>query len=312
MDINRYSPSYGINKKHLIKLADYATEELFEIFYATKVIKAKFLAKENTNILSGITIALLFADTSLRMRSALEIGIRQLGGTCVSLPYNENDMKAGENFKDIVNVIARYGVSAIVTRDIPQRELENLCSISPITVINSSNTDFNPLQALCDLYTIWEKKNKLEGVKLVYVGKCENIAASLIMGAIKCGLEVSVATPKEFPIDPVHVLQAEQYGNIFITDNPSTAVKNADIVYTNSYNYHSATPSTEKNILKPYQVNPALMALASVGASFMHPLPAIRGVEVTEDIIDGKNSLVLDQGENRIHIIKAVLAMLIK
>lgn len=312
MDINRYSPSYGINKKHLIKLADYSTEELFEIFYATKVIKAKFSARENTNILSGVTIALLFGDTSLRMRSALEIGIRQLGGTCVSLPYSESDMKAGENFKDIVNVIARYGVSAIVTRDIPQKDLESLCLISPITVINSNNNDFNPLQALCDLFTIWEKKNKLEGIKLAYVGKGENIAASLIMGAIKCGLEVAVATPSEFPIKQEHLLHAEQYGNIFVTDNPSTAVKNADIVYTNSYNYHSATTASEKNILKPYQVNPSLMALATVGASFMHPLPATRGVEVTEDIIDGKNSLVLDQGENRLHIIKAVLALLVK
>lgn len=312
MDINRYSPSYGISKKHLIKLADYTTEEIFEILYATKSIKAKFAAHERTSILNGVTVALLFGDTSLRMRSALEIGIRQLGGTCVSLPYSEKDMKAGENFKDIVNVISRYGVGAIVTRDIPQDELEEFCTVSPISIINSNNADFNPLQALCDLFTIWERMGKLEELKLAYVGKGENIAASLIMGAIKCGMELAVATPSEYGIKHEHLTHAEQYGNIFLTDNPVEAVRNADIVYTDNYNYHTIAKPEELEILKPYQVNNALMAIAKHNAAFMHPLPASRGIEVTEDVIDGKNSIVLEQGENRLHVIKAVLALLIK
>ncbi|MDE7181760.1 MAG: hypothetical protein K2O41_01835, partial [Clostridia bacterium] len=124
MDINRYTPSYGINQKHMKKLADFSTEELFEILYATKAMKAKFLAHENTQILQGVTVALLFGDTSLRTRSALEIGIRQLGGVCVNLPYSRDDMLAGENVQDIVNVISRYGVGAIVTRGIIQKDLD--------------------------------------------------------------------------------------------------------------------------------------------------------------------------------------------
>lgn len=312
MDINRYTPSYGLNKKHLTKLADYSTEEIFELLYATKAMKAKFTAHERTNILNDVTVALLFGDTSLRMRSALEIGIRQLGGTCVSLPYSHKDMNAGENIKDIVNVIHRYGVAALVTRGIDQNNLDEFCAVSPLTIINSSNEDFNPLQTLCDLYTIWEKKNKLEGLKIAYVGKGENTAVSLIMGAIKCGMEVALCSPAEFSIKPIHLQHAEQYGNILVTDNPAEAVRNADVVYTESYLYHSPVSEKEREILRPYQVNNALMSLAKHNAAFMHPLPASRGIEVTEDVIDGKSSMVLEQGENKLHLIKAALALLIK
>lgn len=312
MDINRYTPSYGINQKHLTKISDYTTEELFEVLYAAKAMKAKFTAHESTNILQGVTIALLFGDTSLRMRSAFEIGIRQLGGMCVSLPYNQKDMEAGENIKDIVNVISRYGVGALVTREISQSDLDYFCTVSPLSIINSNNDDYNPLQTISDLLTIWEKKGGLEGLKIAYIGKGESVAASLIMGAIKCGMNVAVATPHEYGIKHEHLLQAEQYGKITVTDNPAEAVRNADIVYTNSYLYHKTVSEKEREILKPYQVNNSLMSLANHDAVFMHPLPAVRGVEATEEVIDGKRSLVLEQGENRLHVIKAVLALLVK
>lgn len=312
MDINRYRPSYGVEQKHLTRLADYSTEEIFEILYATKAMKAKAAAHESTAILQGTTVALLFGDTSLRTRSALEIGIRQLGGVCINLPYSEADMHAGENIADIVMVIARYGVGALVTRTIDQKNLDAFCAVSPISIINTSNEDYSPLQTLCDLFTIWEKKGKLEGLKIAYVGKGENTAVSLIMGAIKCGMEVAVACPAEFALKNEHLTHAEQYGKIFITDNPAEAVKDADIVYTDNYDYHSILSKKDKEILLPYQVNNSLMSAAKHNAMFMHPLPASRGVEVTSDIIDGKLSVVLDQGENKLHLIKAVLALLIK
>lgn len=312
MDINRYTPSYGIERTHLTKLAEYSTEEIFEILYATKAMKDKFIAHESTCILQGTTVALLFGDTSLRTRSALEIGVRQLGGTCVNLPYSENDMRAGENIKDIINIVSRYGVGALVTRHIDQKDLEEFCAVSPISIINSINNDYNPLQTLCDLFTIWEKKKKLEGLKIAYVGKGENTAVSLIMGAIKCGMDISIATPAEFPLKDEHITRAEQYGIITVTDNPAVAVKNADIVYTDNYNYHSRLSERDINILKPYQVNNSLMGFANSNAIFMHPLPASRGLEVTADVIDGKTSAVLEQGENKLHLIKAVLALLIK
>ena len=312
MDINRYNPSYGINQKHMTLLADYSTEEIFEILYATKAMKAKFIAHENTAILQGTTVALLFGDTSLRTRSALEIGIRQLGGVCVNLPYSQDDMRAGENIKDIVNVVSRYGVGALITRHICQSDLDEFCAVSPISIINSENADYNPLQVLCDLFTIWEKKGKLEGLKIAYVGKGGNNASSLVMGANKCGMSVAVATPAEFAINSQHLMRAEQYGKILITENPVDAVRDADIIYTDNYNYHNPISEKDRKILLPYQVNNSLMGLAKHNAIFMHPLPASRGLEVTADVIDGKMSAVLDQGENKLHLLKAVLALLIK
>lgn len=312
MDINRYSPSYGVTHKHMVKLADYSTEEIFEILYATKAMKSKFAAHENTHILQGVTVALLFGDTSLRTRSALEIGIRQLGGTCVNLPYSENDMRAGENFRDIVNVIARYGVGALVTRGVPQEELFECCSVSDISILNSSNEHAVPAQALCDLYTIWEKKGKLEGVKLAYVGKGTPTAASLITGAVKCGMEVAVATPEKYGVSESTLDAARQYGDFTTTVNPVEAVRGADIVYTDSYGYHENVPESVAKALLPYQVNNSLMSYAAHNACVMHPLPAKRGIEVTAEIIDGKNSLVLEQGENKLHTIKSVLALLVK
>ena len=311
MDINRYTPSYGVKHKHMIRLSDYDTEEIFELLYATKAMKAKFVAHEDTRILQGVTVALLFGDTSLRTRSALEIGVRQLGGVCVNMPYSEKDMRAGENIKDIVKVISRYGVGALVTRDISQKELDEFCAVSEISIINSHNENGIPLQTICDLYTIGEKHKRREELKIAYVGKGASNAASLITGAIKCGMEVAVATPEKYGIKKNILDTARQYGNITVTENPIEAVRNADVVYTDNYSYHSSISDKELELLQPYQVNSSLMSYAAHNAQFMHSLPANRGIEVTPEIIDGKNSLVLEQGENKLHTIKAALALLI-
>ena len=312
MDINRYSPSYGLKHRHMTDLSDYTTEEVFELLYATKSMKGKFIAHDDTRILQGVTVALLFGDTSLRTRSALEIGIRQLGGVCVELPYSQEDMRAGENVKDIVNVISRYGVGAMVTRGIEHAELREFCAVSEIPIINSTNEYGTPLQALCDLFTIWEKKGRLEGVKLAYVGKGTQTASSLVSCAVKCGMDVAVATPPRFPLNGKNIEVAMQYGNFVMTENPAVAVRGAEIVYTDGYSYHTPPTDEELKILKPYQVNGALMSGAARGAMFMHALPARRGFEVTAEIIDGQNSLVLEQGENKLHTVKAALALLIK
>ncbi len=312
MDINRYSPSFGIAHKHMVGLSDYAPEEIFELLYATKAMKAKFVVHEDTRILKNVTVGLLFGDTSLRTRSALVIGINQLGGTSVSLHYSESDMSAGENVKDIVQVLPRYGVGALVTRGIKHRDLREFCAVSGISIINSTNESCVPMQAICDMFTIWERKGKLEGLKIAYVGKgCAN-ASSLVNCAVKCGLNVAVATPPEYAIDSDILDNARQYGNIYETDDPIEAVRGADIVYTDNYNYHASLSEKEKNIFMPYQVNNALISYAQHNVLFMHSLPAKRGEEVTAEIIDGDASLVLNQAENKLHSIKAVLALLIK
>ena len=312
MDINRYSPSYILNKKHLIGLTDYSTEEIFELLYATKALKRKFEAHEETNILHGTTVAMLFADTSLRTRTAIEIGVHQLGGNCVDLPYSSKDMHAGENTRDIVNVISRYGVGALVTRSINKKMLNEFTSISSMPIINSNNDDCVPAQAVSDLFSIWEKKGELAGVKVAVVGKATSLTSSFVIGAVKCGMEVSVACPPRMGLKRENIEAAEQMGKIYFTDNPVEAVRDADVVYTNAYRYHTVISDEEKEIFAPYRVDAGLMSYAKHNSVFMHPLPATRGQEVTADVIDGKHSIVYDQGENRLHTVKAIFTMLAK
>ncbi len=312
MDINRYSPSYILEKKHLIGLSDYTTEEIFEYLYATKALKRKFEAHEETNILRGTTVAMLFADTSLRTRSAIEIGAHQLGGSCVDLPYSDRDMRAGENIKDIVNVISRYGVGALVTRGINKKLLNDFTAISSMPIINSHNEDCAPIQAISDLFTIWEKKGELAGVKLSVIGKATAVTSSFVIGAVKCGMDVSVASPARYGMKRENVEAAEQMGKIYFTDNPIEAARDADVVYTNAYRYHTAITEEEKEALAPYRVDAGLMSYSMHNSVFMHPLPATRGLEVTTDVIDGKHSIVYDQGENRLHAVKAIFTLLAK
>ena len=208
-------------------------------------------------------------------------------------------------------VLARYGVGAIVTRGIKQTALDDYVAVSPIPIINSTNDDFDPIQTVCDLFTIWERKRRLEGLKIAYIGKGSHVAASLIMGAVKCGMEVAVATPDEFRIKREHVLRAEQYGTLTLTDDPYYAAKDADIIYTDSYRYHTRISDEELHIMAPYKVNNSIMSTAKPDAMFMHPLPASRGVEVTADVIDGKQSAVMEQAENKLHAIKGILGLLI-
>lgn len=312
MDINHYSPSYVLEKKHLIGLSDYSTEEIFEVLYAIKALKRKFEAHEETDILHGRTVALMFADTSLRTRSAIEIGTHQLGGNCVNLPYSDSDMRAGENIKDVVNVISRFGVSALVTRGIDNRLLNEFTAISSMPIINSLNEDCVPLQALSDLYTIWEKKGKLAGIKLAILGKGNSHLTSFVIGAKKCGMEVWFARPEKYDLKCENAETAEQLGKVYFTDNPVEAVRDADIVYTCAYRYHTTVSDEEREALMPYRVDAGLMSYSKHNSLFMHPLPAVRGQEVTADVIDGKRSIVYDQGENRLHTVKAILTLMAK
>lgn len=305
MDINKYTPSYGIDRMHLTGVLDLSSRDIFEILYAIKVVKSKYAVHENVAILKDVAVALMFAESSIRTRTTLEIGVRQLGGLPVYLP-SDDGFSAGENVKDVITIMSHYGVGAVVTRGIKQKDVEQLCTVSAIPVINSSNERAMPLQALSDLFTIWEKKNRLEGLKLAYVGKCGSCAASLVAGAVMCGMEVSVASPVEYGLSNEILNGISQFGSVKVTDNPVEAVRGADVVYTDSY------PLSDKEELLPYQVNNTLMSVAQHNPLFMHPLPAVRGLEVTPDIIDGKNSVVIEQGENKLHTVKAVLAMLVK
>lgn len=313
MDINRYSPKYKIRQTNLLRLADLTAEEIFEVLYTAKVLKKRFRVGESTPILHDKTVALLFGNVSTRTRVSFEMGIRQLGGDYLFLPKQETQLARGESIRDTAVMLGRYGISALVLRAFNDKEVSQFASYSDIPVINGISDVAHPLQILSDLFTVWEKKGRLDGLKLAYIGDGNNVANSLIIGGSKVNMDIAIASPHGYSPDKEVVDRAMQYSDVLITDDIAEAVRGADIVYTDVFISMGDDEDGEKREkLARYRVTPEVMALAKEDAVFMHCMPARRGEEVSEEVIDGKQSIVYDQAENRLHINKAVLALLLK
>lgn len=313
MDINKYKPTGSIENKHLLTLLTYSSEEIFEILYMSKELKKKLKAGERLKILQDKTIALIFAKNSTRTRVSFEMGIRQLGGTSLFLSSNDIQLGRGETIHDTVKTLERYNINAIMIRTFKQSDVEELAEFGSIPVINGLTDLCHPCQALADIQTIWERFGKLEGLKLSYFGDGNNVANSLIIACVKCGMKIFIACPKGCEPDRQFVQEAKKYGDIIITHDPYEAAKDADVLYTDVFFSMGQEVSTEKRaLLMPYQVNEILMELAKPEAVFMHCLPAHRGEEVTAKIIDGPQSIVFDEAENRMHVQKAILSLLMK
>ncbi len=312
MDINKYTIKGKINNNHLLLLKDYHPEEIFEILHRAKILKMKMRAGEKSEILKNTTTAIIFGKTSTRTRVSFEMGIKQLGGDYIFLPLRETQLGQGETIHDTIKVLCRYGIDCIVMRTFSQKDIDEMARYSDKPVVNGLTDFAHPCQVLADLLTIWEKKGRLSGLKLAYVGDGNNIANSLIVGCAKTGIEIAVATPKNYTPSKVAVEHAVQYGEVYLTESPEEAVQNADIVYTDVFFSMGQELSKEKyDTLINYQVNAMLMKKAKPDALFMHCLPAHRGEEVTADVIDGPSSVVFDQAENRLHAQKAILSLLI-
>ena len=312
MDINKYSPKFRLKNKDLRHLADLSTEEIFEILYAAKQMKKKYRVGESVNILRGKTVGLLFGNVSTRTRVAFELGVRQLGGDYIFLPKNETQLSRGESVKDTAVMLGRFGLSALVLRGFVDAELEEFAAHSDIPVINGISDTAHPLQVLSDIFTVWEKKGKLENLKLAYIGDGNNVANSLIIGCSKCDMNISIASPSGYsPVKSV-VERGMQFGDVVITDSIAEAVRDADIVYTDVFISMSDEDDEQKKAkLEKYRVTKDVMALAKEDALFMHCMPVRRGEEVTADVADGPQSIMYDQAENRLHLNKAVLALLV-
>ena len=312
MDINKFSPKGKITNKHLLSLKDYQTEEMFEILYRAKTLKVKMQAGEKNDALKNTTTAIIFGKTSTRTRISFELGIRQLGGDYIFMPLRETQLGNGETIHDTVKVICRYGIDCIVVRTFEQKDIEEMAKYSDKPIVNGLTDYAHPCQVLADLLTIWEKKGRLSGLKIAYEGDGNNIANSLLAGCSKAGMEIAIACPDGYRPHPEAVSHAMQYGDVLITDEPEEAVANADIVYTDVFfSLGQELNKAKYDALKTFQVNERLMSRAKKDAIFMHCLPAHRGEEVTEGVIDGPASVVFDQAENRLHAQKAVLSLLI-
>lgn len=313
MDINKYIPKYKTSHTGLQCLADLTGEEIFEYLYAAKTMKKKFRVGENPPALRGKTIALLFGNVSTRTRITFEMGIRQLGGEFIYLPKDETQLSRGESIRDTAVMMERYGISAVVLRGFDDEKVHEFASNTSIPVINGISGNAHPLQVLSDLFTIWEVKGRLDNLKLAYIGDGNNVANSLILGCSKVNMDISLASPHGYSPDRTIVERGMQFSNVTITDDVYEAVRDADIVYTDVFiSMNDKNDDHKKQILSRYQVSKDVMAHAKPDAVFMHCMPVHRGEEVAEEVADGSQSIMYDQAENRLHMNKAVLAMLVK
>lgn len=301
--------------KDLISIADLTLEEVYEIFDVSKTLKEKLYTGEPHRLLEGKTLGMIFAKPSTRTRISFETGIYQLGG--YGMYFNQNDLQLGksENVHDTAKVLSRY-LNGIMIRTFSHQDVVDLAKYASIPVINGLTDLLHPCQVLADLFTILEKRRRLQGLKLAYIGDGNNMAHSLLNGCSKVGMDISIASPSGYkPLKEIveHAEKNAKYmgSKVEILDDPVAAVKNADIVYTDVWASMGQEKEAEdrKKKFAPFQVNPGLVKNAKEDYLFMHCLPAHRGDEVVDEVADSPNSIIFDEAENRLHVQKAIMAL---
>lgn len=310
----------SLKGRHFLTLADYTREELLFILDTAHTLKQRYLAGERIiPLLPGRHLAMIFEKPSTRTRISFETAMRELGGDALYLNWRDLQLGRGETIEDTARVLSRY-VDGIMARVYEQEKLEKLAEHSRVPVINGLSNLLHPAQALSDIYTIFEKKGRnLEKLKIVFIGDGgDNVLHSLLLGIGVLGGKLTISSPKGYDPDPKIVKLFEEKASVSgasyeIIRDPVEAVKGADVVYTDVWVSMGQEAEKEKRIkdLEPYRVTPELMSHAKPDAVFMHCLPAHRGQEVVDEVIDGKWSIVWDQAENRKHVQKAILALLI-
>lgn len=293
--------------KHILSINELSTDEILEIIKLG--IKLKREPGKFRNIMNNKTLAMIFQKTSTRTRCSFEAGMTRLGGHAIYLDWRTTNFTLG-SIGDEVKCLARY-CDLIMARVYKQGDVEAMASASDVPVINGLSDRYHPCQVLADLMTIYEKKGKLNGLTLAYVGDGNNVCNTLLLGCTKVGMNVNVACPKGYEPDNDVVKTAKKQGSVMITHDPKMAVKNADVVYTDTWVSIGREAETEKRkkVFPPYQVNRKL--LGDSRAIIMHCLPAHRGYEITDDVLDSRNSVVFDQAENRMHSQNALMIRLL-
>ena len=294
--------------KDLLSVADISKQDLEKLFQLSAKLK-KERETSDYKPLAGKSIGMIFAKASTRTRVSFEVGIKELGGYPLYLDQGKMQVGRGETVGDTAKVLSRY-LHGVVIRTYEHSDVEELAAESTMPVINALTDDFHPCQILTDLFTIYEYSGKVEGIKLVYVGDGDNnMANSFILAAGLAGLELVIAAPEEYR--PNAELM-ERFPNVVWEKDPIKAVANADYIYTDVWVSMGFEDEKAKRfeILKDYQVNSNLVAAASPDVKILHCLPAHRGEEITSDVLDSDKAIVFDQAENRLHVQKAVLAML--
>ncbi len=300
-----------IKNKHILTIDELDPKEISHLIdLAIELKKQNKKGKENP-ILKNKTLAMIFEKPSTRTRVSFETGMFQLGGHSITLSKNDLQLSRGETIGDTARALSRY-VDVIMARVYEHETLELLSENSSVPVINGLSNSYHPCQILADLMTIKEHKKKFKKIKIAWIGDGNNVCNSLIFGCAKLKIRISIATPNGCEPSSVAVSTAKLHTDIQLTNEPKDAIVDADVVMTDTFvSIHNNEKDRLKKFLPKFQVNTTLMEQAKEDAIFLHCLPAKRDQEVTSDVIDGPQSVVWDEAENRLHVQKALLISLL-
>ena len=299
-----------LETKDLLTGDEISSKEFLELIDFSIKLKEENKTVKEKQLLENKTLAMLFEKPSTRTRVSFETGMKQLGGHTIILSLNEMQHSRGESVEDTAKTLSGY-VDGIVARVYEHSFIEDLAKHATVPVINGLSNSYHPCQTLADFMTIKEHKKKFKDLKISWIGDGNNVCNSLIFGCSKTQTDIVIATPKGFEPNPEVVKKALENTTIDLTTDPESAVKDADIVMTDTFtSIHTSDPKRIENFLPSFQVNESLMEKAKNDAIFMHCLPAKRDQEVTSAVIDGSQSVVWDQAENRLHSQKALLSSL--
>lgn len=311
------APSSGFRQRDFISIADFTAPELRTILQRAHALKAERRAGVSHRLLEGKTLAMIFEKPSLRTRCTFETGMTQFGGHAIDLAQNHMQMGTRESVPDVARNLDRW-VDVIMARVFAHQTIVDLASYASVPVINGLSDHSHPCQILADLLTIEEHRGRLTTLKVAYVGDGNNVTTSLIYAAGVLGMDLHVGAPEGYQppatvLDHARELALKSDGEIVVHADPVAAVEGADVIYTDSWvSMGQEAESAERmRVFPPYQINSALLAHARPDAIVMHCLPAHRGLEITDDVMDGPQSVVFDQAENRLHAQKAILALLL-
>nr|WP_320146325.1 ornithine carbamoyltransferase [uncultured Anaeromusa sp.] len=301
--------------RDFLSIQEWSTEELKQVLDLAADLKEKQQRREAHPILRGKTLGMIFQKSSTRTRVSFEVGMWQLGGQALFLSANDLQIGRGEPVKDTARVLSRY-LDGIMIRTFSHAEVEELAAYADIPVINGLTDRLHPCQAMADLLTIREHKGSLKGLKMAYIGDGNNMVHSLMHGCAKFGMDISVATPTAYEPNAGIVAAAKQVAQetgsrIELTQDVMEAAAGADVLYTDvwaSMGMESEQVARQA-VFKNYQINQQVLAAADKKAIILHCLPAHRGEEITEDVLEGPQSVVFDEAENRLHVQKAIMAL---
>ena len=305
-----------VRTKDLLTVTDLTREETFAIFEFTARLKYDLKRGKKHEYLKKKSLAMIFEKSSTRTRVSFETGMYQLGGQALFLSGNDIQLGRGEPFSDTAKVLSRY-VDGIMIRTDSHHKLIDLAREASIPVINGLTDDYHPCQALTDLFTIYEREKSLSGIKLAYLGDGNNMAHSLLLCSAIVGVDISVATPKNYKpdihvVDRAYQLSSVSGANISITSDIEEAAENASYLYTDVWTSmgQEKEAAKRKKAFAKYKISRRLIEKAAPGCKVMHCLPAHRGEEIDADVIDSESSIIFDQAENRLHVQKALMCAL--